>query len=235
MLRVVALDQPAARRVEVRGRQRQAGVLGQRINRLDQALAESVVAENPGRGHDPAERRPRFPRPKPNSGSPARRSDNRSRCCRDGRHRASPARTRPRCDTIVWPFCRNRSATATPSFSRPPGFSRRSRIRPLTFCSPRRLKFSSTSRLVFSLNDWMSRYMMPGLDPERIFDALARDLVADDVENKRLFRAFARDHAPEPACRADLSAGRRLRWWSDCRCVLSLTSRMTSPGRMPAL
>ena len=45
---VIALDQAAARRVILRGGQRQAGVFHQRINGLHQAFAECVVAQNPG-------------------------------------------------------------------------------------------------------------------------------------------------------------------------------------------
>ncbi len=44
---VVALDQPPAGRVVLGRGQRQAGILDDRINRLDQPLAERVIAENP--------------------------------------------------------------------------------------------------------------------------------------------------------------------------------------------
>src|SRR5688572_15617917 len=45
-VRVIALNQPSARCIEVSGRQSQARVLVQRIDCLDQALAERVIAKD---------------------------------------------------------------------------------------------------------------------------------------------------------------------------------------------
>src|SRR5579871_1036816 len=47
-VRIVALDEASARRVIVRGGERQTGVFGKLPDLLDQPLAEGVLTENPG-------------------------------------------------------------------------------------------------------------------------------------------------------------------------------------------
>src|ERR1017187_7314100 len=71
---------------------------------------------------------------------------------------------RPRCDTTTWPSCRKRPASDTASVTRPPRFSRRSRIRPWIFDSSSLSNPASTSRATFCASKLVTlRKAMPGL------------------------------------------------------------------------
>src|ERR1039457_3551480 len=70
---------------------------------------------------------------------------------------------RPRCDTTTWPSCRKRPASDTASVTRPPRFSRRSRIRPRIFDSSSLTMAASTSRATFWASKLVTlRKAMPG-------------------------------------------------------------------------
>ena len=67
-------------------------------------------------------------------------------------------------DTTTWPSCRKRPANETASVTRPPRFSRRSRIRPWIFDSSSLSKAASTSRATFCASKLVTlRKAMPGL------------------------------------------------------------------------
>ena len=76
---------------------------------------------------------------------------------------------------------------------------------------------------------------MPGLIQNRIRYAVARDLIANDIESDRLVAAFAPHQDLDRRALAVPSTGPRLSVVFRLSVFLPLTSMITSPGRMPAL